>query len=74
TSRTCPCCGHTSADNRKTQALFACVRCGHTAYADRVGAINVLERGQRLLACGEAVQSGHSKKQEPAEATTQFSA
>jgi putative transposase len=61
TSRTCPCCGHTSADNRKTQALFACVRCGHTANADRVGAINVLERGQRLLACGEAVQSGHSK-------------
>ena len=24
TSRTCPCCGHVSADNRQTQARFAC--------------------------------------------------
>ena len=23
TSRTCPCCGHVSADNRKTQSRFA---------------------------------------------------
>jgi putative transposase len=28
TSRTCPCCGHVSKENRKTQALFACVQCG----------------------------------------------
>ncbi|NPT43846.1 transposase [Paraburkholderia sp. 1N] len=69
TSRTCPCCGHISADNRRTQALFACIRCGHEANADHVGAINVLERGQRFLACGEPVQSGHSVKQEPAEVT-----
>jgi len=69
TSRTCPCCGHISADNRKTQALFECVRCGHEANADHVGAINVLERGQRLLACGETAQSGRSVKQEPTEAT-----
>ena len=69
TSRTCPCCSHISADNRRTQALFACIRCGHEANADHVGAINVLERGQRLLACGEPVQSGHSVKQEPAEVT-----
>src|SRR3984957_17369398 len=41
TSRTCPCCGHVSAGNRKTQALFACVRCGHEANADHVGALNV---------------------------------
>ncbi len=53
TSRTCPSCGHISAGNRKTQALFACVRCAHEANADHVGAINVLERGQRLLACGD---------------------
>jgi putative transposase len=69
TSRTCPCCSHISADNRRTQALFACIKCGHEANADHVGAINVLERGQRLLACGEPVQSGHSVKQEPAEVT-----
>ncbi|SIO67545.1 putative transposase [Burkholderia sp. GAS332] len=69
TSRTCPCCSHISADNRRTQALFACIRCGHEANADHVGAINVLERGQRLLACGEPVQSGHSVKRELTEVT-----
>ncbi|MDE2447128.1 MAG: transposase, partial [Alphaproteobacteria bacterium] len=67
TSRTCPCCGHVSADNRRTQAKFECVACGYENNADVVGAINVLERGQRLLACGELAQSGRSAKQEPAE-------
>jgi putative transposase len=28
TSRTCPCCGYVSADNRPTQARPACVACG----------------------------------------------
>jgi putative transposase len=69
TSRTCPCCGHISADSRKTQALFACVKCGHEANADHVGAINVLAAGHAVLACGEKVQSGRSKKQEPTEVT-----
>ena len=76
TSRTCPCCGHISADNRRTQAQFLCVECGFEENADVVGAINVLERGHRLLACiagrtarGDAVQSGRSVKQEPTEAT-----
>jgi len=70
TSRTCPCCGHVSAESRRTQAKFACVDCGYENHADLVGAINILERGQRLLACGESVQSGYSVKQEPTEATT----
>ena len=69
TSRTCPACGHVSADNRQTQAKFACVDCGYENNADMVGAVNVLERGHRLLACGELAQSGRSVKQEPAEAT-----
>ena len=67
TSQTCPCCGHVSKDNRQTQAKFECVDCGFEENADKVGAINVLERGQRLLACGELAQSGRSMKQEPAE-------
>ncbi|MFJ1256342.1 RNA-guided endonuclease InsQ/TnpB family protein [Cupriavidus sp. CuC1] len=58
TSRTCPCCGHIAAENRKTQALFACVACEYENNADHVGAINVLERGQRLFACGGMAQSG----------------
>lgn len=66
TSRTCPHCGHISADNRKTQAQFKCVDCGYENNADVVGAINILERGYRLLACGELALSC-SEKQEPTE-------
>ena len=74
TSRTCPCCGHVSKDNRLTQAQFLCVACGFENNADVVGAINILERGYRLLACRELAQSGRSAKREPAEATAQFNA
>ena len=69
TSRTCPCCGHISQDNRQTQAKFVCVDCCYENHADVVGAINILTRGHRVLACGESVQSGRSMKQEPTEAT-----
>lgn len=69
TSRTCPSCAHISNDNRLTQAKFLCVDCGYENNADVVGAINILERGHRLLACGEWVQSGLSVKQEPIEVT-----
>jgi putative transposase len=68
TSRTCPACWHVSADNRRTQARFACVVCGFEENADRVGAINVLAAGHAVIACGEPVQSGRSAKQEPTEA------
>lgn len=50
TSRCCPACGYTAKDNRQTQALFECMDCGYTENADVVGAINVLKRGQALLA------------------------
>lgn len=51
TSRTCPCCGHVSADSPQTQARFACVECGFEENADVVGAINVLRAGHARLAC-----------------------
>ena len=69
TSQTCPCCEHVSRDNRKKQAQFECIGCGYKNHADVVGAINILERGHRLLARGESVVLNHSKKQEPAEAS-----
>ena len=72
TSRTCPCCGHVSAENRKTQAVFLCVECGYENHADVVGAMNILRAGHARLACGEPVLSGRSVKQEPTEATTQL--
>ena len=48
TSRTCPRCKHVSADNRQTQARFACVQCGFEENADGVGAINILSRGIKI--------------------------
>lgn len=70
TSQTCPCCAHISKDNRQTQAAFLCVECGYANHADVVGAINILERGHRFLACGELALSGRSMKQEPTEVIT----
>ena len=49
TSQTCPCCGQVSAENRRTQARFACVACGYEENADVVGAINILRRGIKLF-------------------------
>jgi putative transposase len=65
TSRTCPCCGHVSAENRKSQAVFRCVRCDHAADADVNAARNILAAGHAVIACGERAQSGPSMKQEP---------
>ncbi|MDK4525439.1 transposase [Kingella kingae] len=50
TSRCCPNCGHTTKDNRQTQANFECVECGYQNNADVVGAINMLKRGQAIQA------------------------
>ncbi|WFE69623.1 transposase [Thiomicrospira sp. R3] len=64
TSQTCPCCAHVAKENRLTQSNFECVECGYTENADLVGALNVLTRGHRGLACGvEAFVS--TVKQEP---------
>ncbi len=51
TSQTCPACEHVSADNRRTQARFACVACGCEDHADLVGAINILRAGHARFAC-----------------------
>jgi putative transposase len=42
-------------------------QCGHNNNADVVGAINILERGHRLLACGGDLEARGPMKQEPAE-------
>lgn len=44
TSRMCHACGHTAAENRESQADFACVNCGHTAHADTNAARNIRDR------------------------------
>lgn len=45
TSQTCSCCGHVSKENRKTQAKFICVECGHSDNADINAAKNILKKG-----------------------------
>jgi putative transposase len=34
TSRECSVCGYTDKENRKTQEVFECLRCGHKEHAD----------------------------------------
>lgn len=41
TSKTCHVCGHCAKENRKSQAAFCCVNCGHTDNADRNAAKNI---------------------------------
>jgi putative transposase len=69
TSRMCPECQHTSAENRKTQAKFVCVECGFSANADFVGAVNIKEAGLALLACSQPSPDARASCQEPTEAT-----
>ena len=69
TSRKCPECQHTAAENRKRQAKFACVECGFSAHADYVGAVNIKEAGFALLACSQPSPDARASWQEPTEAT-----
>jgi len=48
-SQTCSKCKHTSKENRKTQSLFECVKCGHTDNADFQATLNLLQWGQTLM-------------------------
>lgn len=83
TSQRCSCCGHVAAENRRSQAAFNCVACGHAENADVNAAKNILAAGHAVwaqqiaspAACGEDVSRkaaakrprAASKKQEPTE-------
>ncbi|MFL5666661.1 MAG: zinc ribbon domain-containing protein, partial [Ktedonobacteraceae bacterium] len=55
TSRTCSACRHCAKENRKSQASFCCVNCGHTDNADRNAAINISRADvMRPIASGRA--------------------
>lgn len=66
TSRTCPRCGRISKDNRRSQALFACVDCGFSENADLVAAVNILRAGYARIACEVNCDVG-SQQQDPTE-------
>jgi putative transposase len=53
TSQTCSECGVVDARSRKSQAIFECIECGHTANADGNAAKNILRRWNTSHLCME---------------------
>jgi putative transposase len=47
-SQQCRKCGHTSSENRESQAEFRCAQCGHTDHADHNAALNIVARAYAL--------------------------
>ena len=64
TSKSCSACGFCCPENRKSQAIFDCVKCGHKENADLNAAKNILAAGRAVIACGEKALA-ISMKQEP---------
>ena len=52
TSQRCNKCGHIEKDNRKEQAEFECLACGHQNHADKNAARNVLDTALNIKASG----------------------
>ena len=48
-SQECSKCGHTCKENRPTQGLFECIKCGFTENADFQATLNLFQRGQSLM-------------------------
>ena len=51
-SQECAACGHIHPDNRQTQSLFVCQRCGNQDNADRNAAIIIAKRGVLRILSG----------------------
>lgn len=63
TSRTCPVCGCVDQANRKSQSLFLCTQCAHSAPADYNAAINIAraavnQPNERLLKVSPRLEAG----------------
>lgn len=62
TSLECSTCGHTEKSNRKSQAVFSCVACGHEANADVDAAKVIRDRGLKLVPRQEVAGAGRGRK------------
>ena len=62
TSRMCSRCGHIDEGNRKSQAVFACLRCGFQMNADMNAAINISARAAVNQPIAERVLSSASPR------------
>ena len=71
TSLRCSECGHTDKGNRKNQAVFCCLSCGHTSNADINAAKNILAAGHAVTGRGgtsQALSHSDPMKRQPPEA------
>ena len=68
TSQTCSACGHRAPENRKNQAVFRCVACGHLAHADVNAAMNIA--AGRAVSARRETPGRVSLKREPQLATS----
>ncbi len=66
TSQRCNACGHTERRNRKHQAEFCCVVCGHTAHADCNAALNISWAAVRQPIVSEAASAVAPETSPPA--------
>lgn len=64
TSQRCNECGHTSKDNRESQAVFSCTRCGHTSNADTNASRNIRDDGLRGRTGPAVAKEGQTGKGE----------
>lgn len=66
TSRTCNACGHVAGESRESQAVFACVACGHWVNADVNAACNIRDTAAgRAVAARGGPPSGRPVNREP---------
>lgn len=63
TSRKCYECGYTSKENRKSQAVFHCTKCDHTAHADTNASRNILARALETLPLDERLMGASATRE-----------
>jgi len=68
TSQTCSACGYRAPENRKSQAIFRCVACGHLANADVNAAVNIA--AGRAVSARQETPPRVLPKREPQHATS----
>lgn len=61
TSQECAACGHIHQDNRKTQDLFVCQRCGRQDNADANASKVIAKRGVNLVRFGQYKDKGRKR-------------
>ncbi|GLY36917.1 hypothetical protein Amsp01_029410 [Amycolatopsis sp. NBRC 101858] len=69
TSQRCSACGHTTPENRKSQAVFRCVACGYACNAD-INAARTIAAGRAVTARGALQPLGGAVNREPRHAAS----